>query len=73
MVYWLLSLLRLHARFWSRKILKIQGDSTLEVGCSIIHSKIKSALAGSPVPKAQNFIQFRVEELPLGKGKVGGG
>ena len=55
--------------FWNRHILKIQVDSKLEGGFSIVYGKEKRSLARSSMPQVDGFIQLGMEEIPLGEGK----
>ena len=54
-------------------VIKIQLDSTLEICRTVTHTEEKSSLAGSPMPKTDNFVQFRVQKVPLWEGEGGGG
>ena len=55
--------------FWNRHILKIQIDSKLEGGFSIMYGKEKLSLARPSVPESEDFIQLVMKEIPLQEGK----
>ena len=50
-------------RFWDI-IDKIQLDPILEIRVPTIYTEEESALAGSPIPEAKDFIKLLVKELP---------
>ena len=48
-------------------IVKIHLDPTLEIRVPSIYTEEESALAGSLIPEAKDFIKLLVKELPLGE------
>ena len=60
--------------FWcSRIIQEIKLGAKLEIWCPVFNNKDKRSLASPSVPHTKNFIQLRVQVLPLVHGEGGGG